>query len=537
MFLLAGFLFLMHHSLSLHADMLKDSVAHLAATNSTLNYSMSTLNNSMFFPEIPSFFNADTPMVHFLNCHETSFEQCVRDAALSTCSVLSLIFWMSTLKFGLASKETGEFVQFVMLIFTDLFWFLFMLLVFMLAFTHSFFIFFHRPSSLDLFHGDEAHSFSSIGNTWLTTYGMVLGDYPVKELDDHWISIVCYVLFSLVVTLTLLNALIAKLSVTYDKVTQKAMGDFAYTQALLVTDIEANWEGCMQWLASWKKLQTWPLPFSEALFSDNFKTWVSIELEFDDDTEKSIQDQMTKLNSVQSELQQLRLDQKQMRDEMKRNFTAQSHFTGRPGKKDIDDEKGEDDNFQGSAAQGFDMNAEATDTLKHLISTCVEENTGRLSQQASMEARFGDMEKKLEIILSAVEGRSQARHSTSDIGQGVGGLGEDSRPNRDIRRSGSAPTTQMSPMSPPPQVKMIWETPGGESVTVFARRQPLGLNFNKELPIVVTAAKEGSHGKELGIQPGWSLKSLEGTDVSARSKYKFEDVSRLLQAAMGKLSR
>merc|ERR1712185_880272 len=63
-------------------------------------------------------------------------------------------------------------------------------------------------------------------------------------------------------------------------------------------------------------------------------------------------------------------------------------------------------------------------------------------------------------------------------------------------------------------IPMRWDTGDGQEITVFARRKPLGLVFERGvLPIKITMESRG-HGKDLGIRVGWILKSINNIDVS-----------------------
>jgi len=67
----------------------------------------------------------------------------------------------------------------------------------------------------------------------------------------------------------------------------------------------------------------------------------------------------------------------------------------------------------------------------------------------------------------------------------------------------------------PGGIPLTWGTGSGD-VTVWATIKPLSLKFDKELPITIYKVKEG-HGKEIGIQVGWFLKSINGVDVTRKT--------------------
>merc|ERR1740138_105756 len=68
------------------------------------------------------------------------------------------------------------------------------------------------------------------------------------------------------------------------------------------------------------------------------------------------------------------------------------------------------------------------------------------------------------------------------------------------------------PSKSPKAVPLVWDTPNGERIT-YARKRPLGVQFSAEFPLKVKREPQG-HGKDLGIEVGWILKSVNGIDVT-----------------------
>jgi len=103
------------------------------------------------------------------------------------------------------------------------------------------------------------------------------------------------------------------------------------------------------------------------------------------------------------------------------------------------------------------------------------------------------------------------------------------------------PTDSMASLSswraekPPPApaegVPLTWETASGLQ-TVMATRKPLGLSFfADEVPVVIAEQSEG-HGKDIGIQIGWKLKSINNVDVTQMT---FPELDHLFHFEIGKL--
>jgi hypothetical protein len=81
----------------------------------------------------------------------------------------------------------------------------------------------------------------------------------------------------------------------------------------------------------------------------------------------------------------------------------------------------------------------------------------------------------------------------------------------------------------PKAVPLIWDTPDGEQIT-YARRNQLEVDFRPEFPLRVKREPQG-HGKDLGIQVGWILMSVNGNDVSKAKD--FAEVRDILRKEVG----
>jgi len=79
---------------------------------------------------------------------------------------------------------------------------------------------------------------------------------------------------------------------------------------------------------------------------------------------------------------------------------------------------------------------------------------------------------------------------------------------------------------------ITFDTGSGEEETVWAYSKPLGLEYNKELPIKILVDKDG-HGRDIGIKVGWIMKAVNGRDITQYEKY--EDVLHVMREEVGKL--
>eukprot|EP00811_Abedinium_folium_P010684 NODE_19887_length_823_cov_3.375000.p2 GENE.NODE_19887_length_823_cov_3.375000~~NODE_19887_length_823_cov_3.375000.p2 ORF type:complete len:177 (-),score=55.15 NODE_19887_length_823_cov_3.375000:293-760(-) len=95
----------------------------------------------------------------------------------------------------------------------------------------------------------------------------------------------------------------------------------------------------------------------------------------------------------------------------------------------------------------------------------------------------------------------------------------------------SAPT-------PPPVVKepgvfvTFWKADGKTIHEVLFTRRPLGLDFFQHVPIEVKRVKPNTLAEELGVQPKWKVKAIDGIDCKCNS---FAEDFEVFGAAVARL--
>ena len=62
---------------------------------------------------------------------------------------------------------------------------------------------------------------------------------------------------------------------------------------------------------------------------------------------------------------------------------------------------------------------------------------------------------------------------------------------------------------------------------VFAKK-PLGLDFNRHMPVTIKHVRPGSVAEELGVQQGWKVQAINGYDATRAS---FQEVYAALKDA------
>jgi predicted metalloprotease with PDZ domain len=78
------------------------------------------------------------------------------------------------------------------------------------------------------------------------------------------------------------------------------------------------------------------------------------------------------------------------------------------------------------------------------------------------------------------------------------------------------------------EMKVAFKIPSTEEVKEISfTRRPLGIDFNKKVPITVKQVNPDSAGAARGIRPGWQMVSINNNDVSNCT---FDEVFRQLKA-------
>jgi len=97
------------------------------------------------------------------------------------------------------------------------------------------------------------------------------------------------------------------------------------------------------------------------------------------------------------------------------------------------------------------------------------------------------------------------------------------------------PMLMLEAPKPEPVMRMplVWDTGQGEQ-TVYALSKPLGIRFNCVLPIKITHDNDG-HGKDIGVKPGWVLKSINYVDLTRYTS--FQEVDVIFREQIRKLPR
>uniref|UniRef100_A0A7S2JI33 PDZ domain-containing protein n=1 Tax=Zooxanthella nutricula TaxID=1333877 RepID=A0A7S2JI33_9DINO len=68
-----------------------------------------------------------------------------------------------------------------------------------------------------------------------------------------------------------------------------------------------------------------------------------------------------------------------------------------------------------------------------------------------------------------------------------------------------------------PSLVLHFETPDGSTITKVMHGRPLGLDFNKTVPLEVRGTRPGGRAEKLGIQAKWKLMKVNDAHVDGRA--------------------
>lgn len=79
---------------------------------------------------------------------------------------------------------------------------------------------------------------------------------------------------------------------------------------------------------------------------------------------------------------------------------------------------------------------------------------------------------------------------------------------------------------------LTFELPDGSTKDVIFNNGPVGLDFERRMPIVIKRIKDNSPGLAMGIGLGWKIIAIDGQDLQ---KYDFQTSFGLLRDASARL--
>ena len=148
-------------------------------------------------------------------------------------SVGVMLLWFRMLGFIKGTNaKLATFVLALFQIFEDLGAFMVVLIMLLATFLHGIFIYAHRKGI-----GSDIESFASIKNLALRLIGMTLGEYDVDDYSDSLLMLTYFLSYMLLMTIIMLNVLIAIVSDSYDSVMIRSRKLFLRAKFQIVADM------------------------------------------------------------------------------------------------------------------------------------------------------------------------------------------------------------------------------------------------------------------------------------------------------------
>jgi hypothetical protein len=85
----------------------------------------------------------------------------------------------------------------------------------------------------------------------------------------------------------------------------------------------------------------------------------------------------------------------------------------------------------------------------------------------------------------------------------------------------------------PGAIPLTFKRNNGKVQTTYAYQRPMGLTFNRCLPIKITAEEEGHHAQHIGIKVGWELLAINYINIQSMTD--FDQVSAILVREISEL--
>merc|ERR1712196_540546 len=145
--------------------------------------------------------------------------------------VMLLWFRMLGLIKGTKTK-LATFVLALFQIFDDMGSFMVVLIMLLMMFLHGIFIYAHHKGM-----GSDVESFASIKNLALRLVGMTLGEDDVDDYSESWLMLTYFMSYMLLMTIVMLNVLIAIVSDSYDSVMIRSKKLFLRAKFQIVADM------------------------------------------------------------------------------------------------------------------------------------------------------------------------------------------------------------------------------------------------------------------------------------------------------------
>jgi len=148
----------------------------------------------------------------------------------------SITVWFKLLSYSRGFTNTGTYVKLILAVTRSIFFFLVILLLVIFAFSHAF-------KMLAIIDTDNFDQYDSVGSSILTQYRMIIGDFDISSFlspteASQGIGIVFFIAFTLLVSIILLNLLIAIMSNSYDNIQENAKAEWLAELAEILIEID-----------------------------------------------------------------------------------------------------------------------------------------------------------------------------------------------------------------------------------------------------------------------------------------------------------
>ncbi len=136
-------------------------------------------------------------------------------------SITAFAMWLRLLYFFRIFEQTNFYIKMLISVVADMGQFMFIFVFTLLAFAHTFYLFFMNHNGIVMEDGTVMSSeFNSFSDAFIFSYNTVFGEYSLGNFNLYipWVAWVFFILETMWVVVILLNLLISIIGGTYGKV-------------------------------------------------------------------------------------------------------------------------------------------------------------------------------------------------------------------------------------------------------------------------------------------------------------------------------
>ena len=170
-----------------------------------------------------------------LSAWETTSESDLAAPSQAIRSVAALLVWVQLLSYLRGFQAFAPYVHMLLAIIADMIPFLMIYLLIILAFAHAMLMYGEDLRGLTF-----PETVAVLVRRVLAMYRLgTLGDFESSDFEDHWVRYAYFVGVTVLISVVMLNVLIAVISDTFDRLLERSESSFVKSLTQLIAEIES----------------------------------------------------------------------------------------------------------------------------------------------------------------------------------------------------------------------------------------------------------------------------------------------------------